>query len=65
MIVQRLAARSEPAGALSPTAVLRQALGCFWWLARGHMADRHGMPRHEALEPPPARWLQGWPRGRD
>jgi hypothetical protein len=56
MIVHRLAARSEPvSGALSPTAVLRQALACFWWLVRAHMADRHGMPRHEALEPPPAR----------
>jgi hypothetical protein len=41
--------------------VLRKAWACAWWLVRAHVADVHLLPRNEALEPPPARWLHGWP----
>lgn len=63
MIVHRLAKVAEAAPeASSVTAGLSQGWACLWWLMRAHMADLHGMPRREALEPPPARWLRGWPR---
>jgi hypothetical protein len=42
-------------------AALRQAWDCVWWLVRAHVADVHLLPRGEALEPPPARWLEGRP----
>jgi hypothetical protein len=46
-------------------AVLRKAWECVWWLVRAHVADVHLLPRGEALEPPPARWLEGWPSAPD
>ncbi|WP_372786236.1 hypothetical protein [Phenylobacterium sp.] len=58
MIAER-AARLRPIGA-----AVRKGLACWWWLLRAYVADTHLMPRDEALEPPPARWLEGWPRGR-
>jgi hypothetical protein len=42
-------------------AALRQALDCAWWLVRAHVADVHLLPRGEALEPPPAMWLERRP----
>jgi hypothetical protein len=63
MITGRLAPPAETTPAVSsPAAGLRQAFACLWWLVRAHMADVHLMPRNDALEPPPARWLRGWPR---
>ena len=58
MLVERLAHPTEAAS--SPTAALRQALACWWWLLRLHMAELHGLPRRRALEPPPVRWLEGF-----
>jgi hypothetical protein len=46
------------------TNALGKAWGCWWWLLRAQMADRHLLPRDEALGPAPARWLGGWPRDR-
>ena len=58
MLVERLAHPTQAAS--SPTAALRQAFACWWWLVRLYMADLHGLPRKQALEPPPARWLDAW-----
>jgi len=38
-------------------AVARRAWACLWWSVRAHVADLHGLPRAEALEPPPVPWL--------
>jgi hypothetical protein len=38
---------------------LGHAWRCAWWLVRAHVADVHLLPREEALEPPPAEWLEG------
>jgi hypothetical protein len=55
---------AQPALPGLPTAaLLRQALACGWWLVRAHVADRHLLPRRDAVEPPPSPWLDGWPRG--
>jgi hypothetical protein len=42
-------------------AAVRGALDCGWWLVRAHVAEVHLLPRSEALGPPPAPWLEGWP----
>jgi hypothetical protein len=42
---------------------LRRARDCAWWLVRAHVAEVHLLPRGQALEPPPARWLAGWATG--
>lgn len=54
LIPTRIDVEREKAGAL------RQALDCAWWLVHAHVADVHLLPRREALELPPARWLEGW-----
>jgi hypothetical protein len=46
-------------------AALRKAWDCVWWSVRAHVADVHLLPRGEALEPPPARWLEGSPSERE
>jgi len=46
-------------------AALRHAWACVWWSVRAHVADVHQLPRAEALEPPPARWLEGRPEPRE
>ncbi len=60
MNVERLAL--PPLSLLPLRSALRQALDCWWWLLRVHVADAHGLRRDEALGPPPAPWLEGWPR---
>jgi len=67
MIAERRASAPPAIAAPAVTAVVK-ALGkvwtCWWWLLRAHVVDRHLLPRDEALGPPPAQWLEGWPRDR-
>ena len=51
----------QPAASSLPlAATLRRAWDCWWWLVRAHVAEANLLPRKDALEPPPAQWLEGW-----
>jgi hypothetical protein len=63
MIAERQASATPAVAAPAVTKALGKAWACWWWLLRAHMVDRCLMPRDQALGPPPARWLEGWPRG--
>lgn len=61
IMIQPVAGRT---GVASPGAAwICRVLTWWWWIARAHIWDAHGLPRDKALEPPPARWVEGWPRG--
>ncbi|HEY2751829.1 hypothetical protein [Phenylobacterium sp.] len=63
VVAQRLA--QSATSPLPQAAILRGSWGCLWWLIRAYVADANLLPRRDALEPPPAQWLEGWPSRRD